>query len=402
MRRILFVDDEPRILDGLSRMLRSLRSEWEMVFAQGGREALDACACAPFDVVVSDARMPGMDGFELLNEIIRLYPDTVRIILSGQCSRDSVLQSVGVAHQFLSKPCASLSLKATVQRVCGMRALIRDGAARTMISCVQRLPSQAAVYAELANEVTSAAASIERVAEIITRDVAMCLKVMQLVSSEFFGTPQRVMDAAHAVRLLGLDTVKAVLDSSAAFEVGDFASPWEETLQLLNDHSSAVAACAKQIAETVTDHRTTIEDTHLSGMLHDIAALALFGSSRQRRLVPSYGGTGPATTAGPGAEADSDEVSPDAGGYLAALWGLPDPIAQAIGYYRLPSNCPEPAFGPLTAVHAAHALLEQPGGESTDEFVAIDMDYLRKTGCISRLESWREICATYSPEGASR
>jgi DNA-binding NarL/FixJ family response regulator len=255
MRRILFVDDEPRILDGLSRMLRGLRNEWEMVFAQGGCEALNSCASAPFDVVVSDARMPGMDGSELLKEIIRLYPDTVRIILSGQCSRDSVLKSVAVAHQFLSKPCDPRSLKAAVQKVCSMRASIHDTPARKAISCAQKLPSQAALYAQIADEVSSSAASIERVAEIIARDVAMCAKTLQLVSSGFFGTPQRVMDAAHAARLLGLETVKAVLDSSSAFAVGDSESSWEEDLRLLNDHSSAVAAVAKQIAKTVTSDR---------------------------------------------------------------------------------------------------------------------------------------------------
>ena len=62
MKRILFVDDEPKILMGLRRSLRCYRGEWEMCFAEGGGAALEQCAQGPFDVVVSDARMPGMDG----------------------------------------------------------------------------------------------------------------------------------------------------------------------------------------------------------------------------------------------------------------------------------------------------------------------------------------------------
>lgn len=402
MRRILFVDDEPRILDGLSRMLRGLRNEWDMVFAQGGLEALDACASAPFDVVVSDARMPGMDGSELLQEITRLYPDTVRIILSGQCSRDSVLKCVGVAHQFLSKPCSSQSLKATVQNVCSMRARILDGPTRKVISCVQKLPSQTAVYAELADEVGSAAASIERVAEIIERDVAMCVKTLQLVSSEFFGTPQRVTEAGHAARLLGLETVKAVFDSSTAFDAGDSESPGEEYLRLLNDHSSAVAAGAKQIAETITDDQATIKDAYLSGKLHEIGDLASLGRSLQHSLAPSCRAGGRAITAWRGLEVGSGAACLDAGGYLAALWGLPNPIVQAISYHRAPSNCPDRTLGPLTAVHVAHALLDPSDGVLIGDFAAIDMDYLERNGCASRLERWREICAAYSSEGAAR
>lgn len=94
MNRILFVDDEPKILMALRRSLRGLRNEWEMVFADGGAAALEQCAAAPFDVVVSDARMPGMEGSHLLGEVAKLYPDTVRMVLSGQCSRSSVLKCV--------------------------------------------------------------------------------------------------------------------------------------------------------------------------------------------------------------------------------------------------------------------------------------------------------------------
>ncbi len=95
MKRILFVDDEAKILDGLRRSLRDMRSQWEMVFAEGGVAALGECASGPFDVVVSDARMPGMEGAEFLGKVRNLYPDTVRMILSGQCSRNSVLRCVG-------------------------------------------------------------------------------------------------------------------------------------------------------------------------------------------------------------------------------------------------------------------------------------------------------------------
>jgi len=399
MKRILFVDDEPRILTGLRRMLRGHRNEWEMVFAEGGGAALEQCASAAFDVVVSDARMPGMDGHKLLGELMRLYPDTVRMILSGQCSRSSVLKYVGVAHQFLSKPCDPDILKSALRRTCEMRDCLRDEAARRAVSRVQSLPSQAAVYAELVDQVESPAASIEKVAEIISRDVAMCAKAMQLVSSGFFGTPRRVTSAAHAAKLLGLETINSLLASSAAFRPGDPEHDREEELQALSDHSLAVAAAAKRIAETVSDERAPAGDAHLAGMLHDVGTLALAGGRLACSPEPPFTGGRQGTAAGPSSETDPREACSDPGGYLAALWGLPGPIVQAVAYHRAPGSCSEEAFGPLTAVHVASAFLGQSRGHSNGGTDSLDMDYLGRTGFADRLESWRDICATCQPEG---
>ncbi|HZQ45565.1 MAG TPA: response regulator, partial [Verrucomicrobiae bacterium] len=103
MKRILFVDDEPLVLQGLQRMLFSMRREWDMRFATDGHEALKMLAESPADVVVSDMRMPQMNGAQLLNEVMRLYPKAVRVILSGFSDQEMIMQCVGGTHQFLSK-----------------------------------------------------------------------------------------------------------------------------------------------------------------------------------------------------------------------------------------------------------------------------------------------------------
>jgi YesN/AraC family two-component response regulator len=82
-KRILFVDDEVNMLQGLRRMLNTMRHEWDMVFVESGQEALALLAQTPCDVIVSDMRMPGMDGVQLLTQVMERFPLTVRIILSG-------------------------------------------------------------------------------------------------------------------------------------------------------------------------------------------------------------------------------------------------------------------------------------------------------------------------------
>src|SRR3989304_7252459 len=121
MKRSLFVDDEPKILQGLQRMLRSMRHEWEMEFATSGQEALEILANAPFDVVVTDMRMPGMNGAQLLNEVMKRYPNVVRVILSGQTEQDVFLASSHIMHQFLPKPCDTETLKETIVRDCALK-----------------------------------------------------------------------------------------------------------------------------------------------------------------------------------------------------------------------------------------------------------------------------------------
>jgi len=108
--RVLFVDDEPSLLAALRRMLFGQRDRWSLAFASGGHEALDLLAREPADVVVTDMRMPGMDGVTLLREVERLYPRTQRIVLSGYAEAEATASALGVARQFLTKPCAPESL----------------------------------------------------------------------------------------------------------------------------------------------------------------------------------------------------------------------------------------------------------------------------------------------------
>lgn len=110
MKRILFVDDEINVLHGLRRMLRSWRSEWELDFVTNGQAVLDILSRKPFDVVVSDLQMPGMDGVEVFHRVSEKYPRTEWIALSGQAGKKIGHQTVGTVHQFFWTPCDAETL----------------------------------------------------------------------------------------------------------------------------------------------------------------------------------------------------------------------------------------------------------------------------------------------------
>src|ERR1700744_5813254 len=132
-KRILFVDDEDFVLHGMERLLRSMREEWEMEFVDSAEKALARMAEVPFDVIVSDMRMPEMNGAELLNEVMKRHPKTVRLILSGYADRDLILKCVGSTHQYLAKPCDAKTLRMTVQRASHLEHSLRNDTLRLLV-----------------------------------------------------------------------------------------------------------------------------------------------------------------------------------------------------------------------------------------------------------------------------
>jgi len=207
---VLFVDDEAAVLDGLRDLLRRDCSRYDMVFAQGGQQALAELAKRPFQVVVSDMRMPGMDGAELLGRVKEEFPRTTRIVLSGHAEREAVLRAMPVAHQFLSKPCDAAVLRIAIERTCGLQGLLANEALQATIGALTTLPSVPQAYAELVQAAADPAMGARDLAELVQRDPAMGAKVLQLANSAFFGRAPRVTSLQEALSFLGVELVKGV------------------------------------------------------------------------------------------------------------------------------------------------------------------------------------------------
>ena len=102
MNRVFFVDDEPNVLEGLGRALRSMRDNWDISFANSGAESLELMENdGAFDVICTDMLMPGMMGDELLATVMERYPDTVRLVLSGQLHTPAIVTAGSIADQIL-------------------------------------------------------------------------------------------------------------------------------------------------------------------------------------------------------------------------------------------------------------------------------------------------------------
>ncbi|EKD38046.1 MAG: Response regulator receiver modulated metal dependent phosphohydrolase [uncultured bacterium] len=392
-KKIIFVDDEPNILDGLRRMLRSLRNEYDMHFASGGREALTLMESDRFDVVVSDMRMPGMDGAELLETIQKKHPHAIRIMLTGQADEQSILRTVGVVHQFLAKPCDPEKLKIILTQTSALQDMLSDGGLKDLISQLGKLPSLPSTYAKLQKAIATPGVEIKEIGEIIAKDIAMTAKVLQLVNSAFFGIYSRVDSPGRAVTLLGLDTIKVLVLGLELFsqikiseEVFRFDRLW--------DHSLTVGKVAKAIAGTQSDDKELIGNTFLAGTLHDLGKLILI-SSLPKQYLRVFDLTQERNITMPEAEKEVFGAGQSAvGSYLVGLWGFTGPIVEAIGFQSCIEKYPGNVFTPTLAVHVANVLYYR---NRPDEIIGrrldINMPVLERLGLQGALGDWETICA---------
>lgn len=391
MKRVLFVDDDPNVLEGLRRMLHNMRDTWQMSFVQSADEAKQVLSRESYDVIVTDMRMPGLDGAALLAFVRDNYPHMVRIVLSGQADMESILRTVGPSHQYLAKPCDADTLRRTVDRACSLSSLLAREELKALIARVGSLPSLPAVYTELVQELASEDASINRIGQIISKDVAMSAKILQLVNSAFFGLPRQVGSPAQAAALLGTETLRALVLTVHVFSQYDASRLPGADLERLWHHSACTSILAKRIAEAESAGKRCVEDAFIAGFLHTAGTLVL-SSGLQAAFVDAKEMAKAEDL--PQREAEHRRLGAshgEVGGYLLGIWGLPNPVVEAVAFHDNPSDSEAPGFTPLTAVHVACALHSESTTDASSSWCPIDLDYLEREGLAGRLEAWRTL-----------
>jgi len=397
-KRILFVDDDPMLLSGLQRSLHGMRKEWDMEFVEGGRQALERLARTPFDLVVTDMRMPEMDGAQLLEHIKTRHPRTMRFVLSGQSDRETILRSIGPTHQFLSKPCDPEELKQKVAQAFALRDLMENPTLKEIVSRMDTVPSLPSLYVSLTEALGQSDISVAKIAHIIKQDMGMTSKVLQLVNSAFFALPCEISSPHQAVSLLGIDNVRAVVLSVHVFsELEGNPSP---ELAALWPHSLRTAAYARAIARAERSPQRLEDDAFASGLLHDIGRLLLSSAcSTQYEAIWQSVRAGKATLA----EAESQSLGcthAEVGAYLLGLWGLPESVVQAVAWHHTPSRSGVSAFAPVIAVHVADAYHYRLNpGTAMNNLPELQENLLAEMGLSERMAAWWKVCQELNSRG---
>jgi HD-like signal output (HDOD) protein len=395
MKNILFVDDEPMILAGLQRLLRAHRNEWDMTFAGSGAEALALFDTKSFDAVVTDMRMPAMDGAKLLELVRERSPGTIRIVLSGYFESATALRSVPVAHQYLAKPCDPRKLREAIERSCGMASLLPDEALRRVVGAIGGLPALPRTSALLAAALENPDVPLGEIGRIVEHDVAITAKLMQLVNSAFFCLPYRVTSVRGAVSYLGLDTLKQLVLSIELFRT---MRPRQAiagfSLTAFEEHSHLTASIAARLpaAEAVVAAGVVASVLHDAGKLvlaahlpHEFEKVLAASRIEQRPMhlveMEQMGTT-----------------HADIGAYLLGLWGLSGAVVDAVSRHHRPEVSEGGGAGldVLAITHIADGLAWEVARDKTGEappagYKLLNHEYLAQLGVEAELPGWRAM-----------
>lgn len=331
MTQILFVDDEPEILSGLRRMLRGRRDRWTMQFAASSLEALDALDATQFDVVVSDMRMPGMDGASLLTEVRERQPGAVRIVLSGHAQMTNSIRSLPVAHQFLAKPCDPARLEAAIERSLLLRDRLTSPELRDFVGGLGCLPSPSGTVVALQGILAVRPVDAERLAQLINADMAITTKVLQVANSAFFGLPRTLSDPIEAVNYLGAQALCDLVTSAEVFRsLAGRGDRIDAEIERVQSRSTQRAEIASDLARRADRSSMVAREIWVGAFLADVGSLLLLSSERPTCLAMQEG-----------TEEDRAlyAMVPIIGAYLISMWGLPHHLVEAVA---LSDDAPQP------------------------------------------------------------
>lgn len=390
------MDDEPLILEGLQRMLRPARKEWDMSFVNCGGEALAALEANRFDVIVTDMRMPGMDGAQLLQHVRERFPSVIRIVLSGYFEKDAAVRAVPVAHQFVAKPCDPAKLREAIERCCNLSRYVKDEGTRRVLGAIGELPSLPRNCALIMKALEDPEIPVNGISRIVEQDVGTTAKVLQLSNSAFFGPSQEITNVRMAVSYLGLDVLKTLVLSAEIFRT--FRPDRHAhgfSFEGFHEHSLLAARIASRLPLPVSLASTGVA----AALLHDTGILvmsarlpeqfdrALSISLQEERPLFRVEGELTGTT------------HAEVGAYLLGVWGLPGAIVDAVGFHHRPvaGRRAAPGLDIRAAVYIADILAQEnhpPAGNvyplAHDPF---DGGYLQQLGVAGEIPAWQAMAA---------
>lgn len=355
--QVMFVDDESRVLSGIERAIMMQDTEWECRFANSGPEALTMLEETPADVVVSDMRMPFMDGAELLALVRNRWPGTIRIILSGYSEPGATQRMVEVAHRFVSKPCDNAKLVEMIESALSLRTMFNDPLVLDVVGRINQLPAAPKVFTDIQHLLNNPESDARQIAELLSSDPALSAKIMQLANSVWFNRGSPIHDIGSAITLLGMEQVKLLVLASHCFTDAK-RDPFVSELRRRSLLASSLAA-------RIAGHQG-LEST--AALLANIA-----------KLIPEMSEIGSETTI-----CNDIPMHAAVGAYLLAVWGLPLDIVDIVAGHAQPARFAHGVFGAPGVVHVAVALANNSPP---------DRDYLENAGVLDQLPLWQQMLA---------
>ncbi len=389
---ILFVDDEPNIISGLRRMLRGMRNEWDMEFLIGGQEAVDRINAEPFDAVVTDMRMPSIDGVAVLTAAAEKNPESIRFILSGFAEQEAMLAALGYAHRFIAKPCDADLLIGALRSTFAVRDLLPVKSLRILLGEMKSVPVLSERYTRLLKELDDPLSTTVDIAKTIEEDLGLSTQILRLANSAYFNLSRKLSSCRQAVDVLGIETVRALLMVSEFYvsETADSAETCES--KTLAERSLMIGGLSRQIALTLNLDEAQVDEAATAGVLCHIGT-AILRLNHFEKFSTAMSLVESGTKSVFEAEREVFGAShAELAAYLMGLWGFPDGVVEAVAFHHEPSKSGKTEVSPLSVVHLAQAFVGSFKSSESNLFVRTplhyptDETYIESIGLADRID----------------
>ncbi|MFZ5806768.1 MAG: HDOD domain-containing protein [Verrucomicrobiota bacterium] len=382
---VLLVDDDEKVLHGLRRSLKTIEPKWQILTETKPMEALGLIEKHAIDVIVSDLRMPVMDGADFLEKIQKRKPEIIRFVLSGQAGQDLMIKSSAVAHRYLTKPCDVQMLAQAIREAMEMTHTLSDVRTKQQVSHLKQLPTMPMIYQALLEVLKNPQVNSATIEKVISQDPSMVLKIMQTANSAYFGVGGTISTLHEAIILLGVEIIKGLVLVGKIFEQHQHAE--SRTVQIFWSHSIQTSTLAHHLYIKRMRNEEQAGEAFTAAMLHDIGKLIFYETfeTRYRKLLRTSKEESiplwqlEKTTYG--------NSHAEVGAQLLHLWGLPSAICEAVEFHHTPNAIQEKCFSCATAVHIADAVAH---AQSVFPYKGgmLDTAYLKELGLPDSLEHW--------------
>lgn len=332
MKRLLFVDDAPEVLSAIRRSF--FDTDYDVITADNGSRALEIMKNGDISLVVSDLRMPEMDGYQLLSAVKDEYPQVIRIILSGFADEKLVLKALqkNVAKVYLFKPWDNEVLHKLIDQVFDTQELLRSSNILALINNVEDLPTIKASYRNILSLIDQDA-EIPEIIRAIETDQSIAGKILHIANSAFYGL--RTGSIAQAVKYLGLNTMRSLVLTTPIADVLNAAGPDSRFANRQFEMAMRTNRLLSLLYERFL-HKKIDEMCNIAGLLHNVGKTLLFTRYREKyvSVAAEAAEKGQSIT---DAEREAFGVSyAEAGGYLLQWWEMPYAQVETAVYHNEP------------------------------------------------------------------
>ncbi|MCX7798552.1 MAG: response regulator [Melioribacter sp.] len=322
---ILFVDRK----NYLEEIIIKSNNKYILHFADNFQTALKILKNNEIDVCIINADLISLNGFDLLSRIKKNYPKIIRVLITDHQEKNFSLRTFNLAHQHYKSPLTEQILKEKIEPATILKSLIQNEKTLTKLNSEDGIPTLPEIYYKVEKEINLPDVSIQRIANLISKDLSLTTKILQLANSAYFGISAKIVDILQAINILGLNVIKSIIVYTKVFTNLEKKRELKEIIETIWNHSILVSNISHKIIYHFTKEKELAEQAYIAGILHDIGKVILLNIEHDyEKLLKLFNIN---------AEIDDDKIKKEygathseIGAYTLAIWGFHKSVVDAV------------------------------------------------------------------------